>query len=178
MLIHSKSKRWDDSLESSNASEEESSYSGKIEQKHTDISIIVESTCSDVRSTNNDGFIEATDRYSKRNSLSYFTFELCVPFSMPSRERSDTYSSLCETESDFLASERDHHPNDLIDHKNIDLENVLLKDSAREVTELPVEIKCFCGCIHIIDRKHWWRKVQHTRICKRTWQKKSWVKLK
>ena len=87
---------------------------------------------------------------------------------MPSRERSDTYSSLCETESDFLASERDHHPNDLIDHKNIDLENVLLKDSAREVTELPVEIKCFCGCPNIIDRKHWWRRVQHTRICKRT----------
>lgn len=63
---------------------------------------------------------------------------------MSFRERSDTYSSLCETDNAFVASERDHYPNELLEHDTIDLENVLLKQSAREeVTPSPIDVYRF-----------------------------------
>lgn len=69
---------------------------------------------------------------------------------MSFRERSDTYSSLCETEDDFVASERDHYPNELLEHETLDLENVLLKESAREeIPPSPIDVYYFCKLFYL-----------------------------
>ena len=49
-----------------------------------------------------------------------------------------------------MASERDHYPNELLEHETLDLENVLLKESAREeIPPSPIDVYYFCKLFYL-----------------------------
>ena len=59
--------------------------------------------------------------------------------SMSGRDRSGTYSSLCEDEEDFIPPVRSHSINDITDFKEIELGNALLKGKKDESVQKPIQ---------------------------------------
>lgn len=58
---------------------------------------------------------------------------------MSGRDRSGTYSSLCEDEEDFIPPVRSHSINDITDFKEIELGNALLRGKKDESAQKPIQ---------------------------------------
>ena len=58
---------------------------------------------------------------------------------MSGRDRSGTYSSLCEDEEDFIPPVRSHSISDITDFKEIELGNALLKGKKDESAQKPMQ---------------------------------------